>query len=567
MKRRNVPLSLLLVTVLLIGCFAGCGNNTANSDGSGTAPVASQEAPKEATEADVQTVEDSFAEQSNQEDESDLEPSVTIEYPIPGDYHFEVLYSKPTILDSTIMSGEDFDASLAWDTAVANTGVTLEWQSVSEQAWDTQISLIMAAGDYPDACNSDIDYPTKKVGLVEDEVMMELTDLITDNMPNYSALLNSDEDFANCVYESNGQLIQIQSRAGTFINSGLNIRTDWLRELGMETPTTIEELETFLLACKDKYGLTNSFEMLADLNVGLARSYNIKCEGDRMGYQLAEEGSEEIVWSATLPAFRDYIELLRTWYEKGIFNDDYLNVSNQNGNVSSTFMGGNAAAWNFDCSGMLSTDIEATPIADLMLVDDPTTNVSGITDEAKTGSTGKMMLFNGCDNPEIFLQFLDYFFSEEGNLLANWGIEGETYTIGDNGKPSYTELVLGDSDCFMYLLRSARYGLYWAPTDFDVSLMIADYTPEQYEAVDMWVATRDSYLCYAPNFQLSSEDLETVNSYETDCSTYFWEQVYKVISCQLTMEDFDIAVQTTLDMGMTQVVDAYNHSYSEFLAQ
>lgn len=555
--------ALLLAFLLVIGSFAGCGSTASTQEPEASTASVSEpvsEAPQEQSEASAPE------EPSQQEASVSEEPAVSIDYPLPGDNSFSVLYSKPTILDATIMSGEDFDASLSWETAVKNTGVTLEWESISEQAWDTQISLVLAAQDYPDACNSDITYTTRKTGLVEDEIMLDLAEIIPENMPNYYKLLQSDEAFANCVYETTGQLVQIQSRAATFINSGLNIRTDWLKELGMDTPSTIPELEAFLLACKDKYDLTNAYEMVADLNVGLSRSYNVKCEGDRMGYQLAQEGSDEIVWSGTLPAFRDYIELLRTWYEKGIFNDDYLNISNQNGNVQSTFLSGSAAAWNFDCSGMLYDNIEATPIPDLALVADETSNVSGITDEAKTATTGKMMVFTACHDPEIFCQFLDYFFTEEGNLLANWGIEGETYTIGDNGKPTYTDLVLGDTDCFMYLLRSARYGLYWAPTDFDVSLMIADYTPEQFEAVDMWVATRGSYLCMAPNFQLSAQDQEVVSTYENDCSTYFWENTYKVISCQLTMEDFDQVVATTLDMGMNEIVDAYNHSYSEFLA-
>ena len=55
--------------------------------------------------------------------------------------------------------------------------------------------------------------------------------------------------------------------------------------------------------------------------------------------------------------------------------------------------------------------------------------------------------------------------------------------------------------------------------------------------------------------------------YENDCSTYFWEHVYKVIDGQETMEDLDAAVQTALDMGMTEIIDAYNHSYQEYLAQ
>lgn len=84
--------------------------------------------------------------------------------------------------------------------------------------------------------------------------------------------LNEDKDFAKCVYEADGSLVQIQSRATTFINSGLNIRQDWLDELGMDTPTTVKELTEFLLTCKNQYGLTNAFEMVADLNCSMNRS-------------------------------------------------------------------------------------------------------------------------------------------------------------------------------------------------------------------------------------------------------------------------------------------------------
>ena len=87
------------------------------------------------------------------------------------------------------------------------------------------------------------------------------------------------------------------------------------------------------------------------------------------------------------------------------------------------------------------------------------------------------------------------------------------------------------------------------------------------DAVDMWVSTRGSYLCYTPNFQLSAEDKDIVNEYETDCCTYFWEHTFKVISCQETMEDLDNVIATAMDMGMTQVVEAYNHSYQTYLEE
>ena len=566
---------LLLSAAILIGCLAGCGNSEApasapepaeaSEESAAEAPAQEPEAPAESEGNDPEAALEAEPEESAEE--APAEPEFTISYPLEDGGTFDVLYAKPTILEATVMNGVDYDFSEVYPDMIEATGVELIWQSVSEQAWETQISLIIAAGDYPDACADRINYTTGNIGLIQDEVMLDLADMIPEHMPNYYALLQSDKAFADCVYNSDGTLTQISSRGSTFINNGLNIRQDWLDELGFDTPTTVDELTDFLLACKDKYGLTNPYLVLADLNIGLNRAFNVKAEGNRMGYQLAEEGGEEIVWSGTTQNFRDYVEFLRNWYEIGIFNDDYLNISNQNGNVQSTYMAGNTAAWNSDCAALLDDSVDGVPVPDLKIYNDESTNISGITDQEKVAQTGHMMVFSSCERPETFLEFLDYFFTDEGNLLANWGVEDKTFVYDESGKPTYSDAVWADTDCFFFLLRSAKYGLYWAPCDFDVNLMIADYTPEQYEAVDMWVATRGSYLCYPPNFQLSTEDRDIVNQYENDCATYFWEHVYKVIAGQETMEDFDTAVQTALDMGMAEIVDAYNRSYQDYLAQ
>ncbi len=566
---------LLLSAAILIGCLAGCGNSEApasapepaeaSEESTAEAPAQEPEAPAESEGNDPEAALEAEPEESAEE--APAEPEFTISYPLEDGGTFDVLYAKPTILEATVMNGVDYDFSEVYPDMIEATGVELIWQSVSEQAWETQISLIIAAGDYPDACADRINYTTGNIGLIQDEVMLDLADMIPEHMPNYYALLQSDKAFADCVYNSDGTLTQISSRGSTFINNGLNIRQDWLDELGFDTPTTVDELTDFLLACKDKYGLTNPYLVLADLNIGLNRAFNVKAESNRMGYQLAEEGGEEIVWSGTTQNFRDYVEFLRNWYEIGIFNDDYLNISNQNGNVQSTYMAGNTAAWNSDCAALLDDSVDGVPVPDLKIYNDESTNISGITDQEKVAQTGHMMVFSSCERPETFLEFLDYFFTDEGNLLANWGVEDKTFVYDESGKPTYSDAVWADTDCFFFLLRSAKYGLYWAPCDFDVNLMIADYTPEQYEAVDMWVATRGSYLCYPPNFQLSTEDRDIVNQYENDCATYFWEHVYKVIAGQETMEDFDTAVQTALDMGMAEIVDAYNRSYQDYLAQ
>jgi putative aldouronate transport system substrate-binding protein len=47
------------------------------------------------------------------------------------------------------------------------------------------------------------------------------------------------------------------------------------------------------------------------------------------------------------------------------------------------------------------------------------------------GAGWGIMITNKCKDPERLIEFFDYMCSEEGQILTNWGIEGENYDIID----------------------------------------------------------------------------------------------------------------------------------------
>ena len=51
---------------------------------------------------------------------------------------------------------------------------------------------------------------------------------------------------------------------------------------------------------------------------------------------------------------------------------------------------------------------------------------------------GAYSITKACKNPETAMQYLDFFYSEEGQLIFEFGILGETYEIKD-GKPVYSD--------------------------------------------------------------------------------------------------------------------------------
>ena len=51
-----------------------------------------------------------------------------------------------------------------------------------------------------------------------------------------------------------------------------------------------------------------------------------------------------------------------------------------------------------------------------------------------------------CEDIELAMRVLDYAYSEEGYMYYNFGTEGETYTLDEEGKPVYTDLIMKDPD-------------------------------------------------------------------------------------------------------------------------
>jgi putative aldouronate transport system substrate-binding protein len=62
-----------------------------------------------------------------------------------------------------------------------------------------------------------------------------------------------------------------------------------------------------------------------------------------------------------------------------------------------------------------------------------------------------------CEYPEIALKWLDYLFSEEGALLCNYGIEGETFEYNAEGKPEFNDTVKNNPNGLSFSQAMAYY--------------------------------------------------------------------------------------------------------------
>lgn len=180
---------------------------------------------------------------------------------------------------------------------------------------------------------------------VDRGLVMELDEaLIRENMPKLSAFYDSMADAIGGnifdYYRIDGKTYSIPMiRPGDAKRNVIGIRGDWLEELGLEVPHTIEEfekvLDAFTFGDPDGNGIDDTYG-LTGVN-WWAFSFSPICQAFGTNYGIWHRDSEgKIVYGTTQPGMKSAIELIQKWYKAGYFPCDFWNQGWEEGRTQMT---------------------------------------------------------------------------------------------------------------------------------------------------------------------------------------------------------------------------------------
>lgn len=126
---------------------------------------------------------------------------------------------------------------------------TINWEEISDTAWDQQKSATIVAGEFPDIGLTL--YDPSNVSQYTDQ-FLDLSPYV-DDMPNVKKFLD-ERPTAKKMAEDNGHIYILPSDRGKNYRISaihLIINKTWLDRLGLTMPTTWDELEQVLIAFKN----------------------------------------------------------------------------------------------------------------------------------------------------------------------------------------------------------------------------------------------------------------------------------------------------------------------------
>ncbi len=447
----------------------------------------------------------------------------------------------------------------AWEEDLGITNTDYEVITASSADFATKLNTMLADGTPPDYFYVT---STNLPQYVDNGIIAPIDDIVA-NMPAFQELLEvpgNQEKYDALMYEGQHYLIPTLALPGELNVGGVNgliVRTDWLENLNMDTPTTLDELHDVLYAFTfddpDGNGADDTYGLGGDANSHFRTvfgAYGIYLNGIMSWTEV--DGA--LVHSSVLPETKEVLALLASWYAEGIIDPDKFIIEGTQ--AKDKFIGEKFGAW--ESTIWWASDARfawetVNPEADCAIIN-PVTGPDGESGYPMvlSATNGFAISQNAVDNKDIdrLTAILDWscdISDDGGQMLVTYGEEGTHYTF-DEDTNTITENIsaaekyaIGYSNPIRWVNVVDRR---WIPAG-DAKLDDFDVTGNP----DTWI--QGEY----------SKSVTALSDYP-DLQLIFNEYFTKIITGDLSPDAFDEYVTEFFEEGGTELTEQVNAAWA-----
>ena len=543
--RTSKKLLALLLAAMMTASLAACGsddsgstpaadNGTAASDNGGTAA----ETPTEPTEVQLP-----------------LADGESLSYFISLDANASIVVT-------------DYNDNEFFQALEEKTGVHIEWQMSSSADTLTNFNLMIASNQLPDMFYGSQYYSEGMDAGIDDGYFLDLTDLVPEYMPNYSARLAADPQAQIDTVTDSSRIASIYALytepQGPWL--GMQIRQDWLQKCGLDMPVTYADWEEVLTPFKDQMGATAplsvTFNGTDTMTGGMAAGYGV------IGtWQLGEDG--KVMYGPYSENWKQYVTMMHDWFEKGLIDPDFMTQSAFMVDMTSVITGKTGAWISMYTMPSLYEASSEDPDMYIVPITPPVQNEGDELHiryrDTYVGITTTLSATS--DNWELSLRWLDYLFSDEGSMLANYGVEGDTYTLDDSGNPVFTDKVLANED---FSFSQAQGSFLMPPSSvacyYDWTRELASVPEKDVTSYDVWSAAGQDWTL--PTLSLTQDESVDRADIMGDVDTYVQEKTTQFITGVLDIDtEWDTYMSDIASMGIDEAIAITQAAYDRYLAR
>ena len=346
----------------------------------------------------------------------------------------------------------DWIKELKWyDVAEERTGIHVDYISGPEEAADvySEVDQRVISGDLPDAVMTKL-AQTSVYG--PQGVFADLAPYIEKYAPNLQKYIDDNPDYKALVSDADGHIYGLCKETPIFADL-IGYRADHFKAAGIDPDSivTIDDFTKALETLKAYYGKDNpNYYPLtgrdtairfaswfgAASNISSTESNGIYINGHY------KDGSIDIMSDGAYKM----VETMKKWYDEGLIQPEWVagtfseadwEAAMLNGNGTIFYDYYNRAEWFMENGGPDNDPNYQMGV--LNFIKDDNGNPQKMTVSMKYNDECVTAVNANCSEDKIktILTFIDYFYSEEGEILANYGVEGESFKTDANGDKEF----------------------------------------------------------------------------------------------------------------------------------
>jgi putative aldouronate transport system substrate-binding protein len=426
------------------------------------------------------------------------------------------------------------------------TGTDLDITWVPSSAYFGKMNAAIASGTMPEVLMALELISTIKDG-IDSGMFWEIGPYLN-NYPNLSQLPRQVLDNTS----HNGKVYAIP-RLRDLARAGITIRKDWLDNLGLPEPKTVDDLynvaKAFTYDDPDRNGKNDTYGITAQSSLEFVRQMGVYMGGPNA--RGIRDGKVEPDF--LFPKYMDALTLLRKMYAEKLIKQDFAVTQVQD--RRSAFIQGKAGisfATVEEPYTSLQNVTRLNPEARIIEIG-PLAGPDGLRTPATDGYYGMFLFPKSAVKTEEqlkrILTYLDKLGDEKMQNLFKWGIEGKHYTM-KNGKPTQT----ADQSAAYSRDMNGMKNVSWA---LNTKAMTGEVAPLAALA-DKLKAQNEQYAIPVVNSPYESKTAPkvsaTINSIMQDAKT-------KYIMGEIDLDGFNKAIDQWRSNGGDQIIAEYARQY------
>lgn len=475
----------------------------------------------------------------------------------------------------------DYNQVKMWQEYEEMTGVDIVWENIPAGTANEKLNMAFGSMELPDvffkfniSADNQIKFGSTE-GLL---VNLAKDDLLKTYAPNFYAYMQEHPTVAASVTMPDGAIYsfpQIIESIPNKVAAKMFINKSWLEKLNLEMPTTTEELYNVLKAFKEQdpngNGLQDEIPFSApNFNYVYYSLIGAFGGGTRGVHDTLVDADPETGYPRILgitDAWKNMLQYCNKLYTEGLLDNDIFTM--KSAQFTATVAEDKVGVFVYTNFSNVPEEFAVQHFVGIPeALEGPNGDKFWFPVRSDLHSIGNWVITSKCENVPLALQFVDYFYTEEGAKFFFYGSEGTCHVVKEDGSLDFVPAVQESVDNGIGF--DAAVAPYVTTGGSNPVIVMEQYFYGG-EVKPVPAAAAHAMVPYFPSeiwpiFTYTEEESDEASIIRTDINGHVNSMRAKFVTGEESFDKWDDYVKQIKLMGADRLCEIVNQAYQRNLA-